>query len=166
MIRNACNDDSDSTADLYIESRKTHVGFAPLVHSEKRIRSWIRDILIPSGNAQVLEENESIVAMMATTTQEDASWIDQLYVKANLTSQGFGSLMLEKALKELTGPTKLHSFQKNTGARRFYEKYGFKAVEFTDGKNNQEKCPDILYVLDNQEHNKASEETAYSRSSS
>ena len=38
-------------------------------------------------------------------------------------------------------------FQANSGARRFYERRGFVAVEFTDGESNEERCPDVLYEL-------------------
>jgi ribosomal protein S18 acetylase RimI-like enzyme len=40
---------------------------------------------------------------------------------------------------------RLYTFQENTGARRFYERHGFKAVKLTDGHDNEENCPDVLY---------------------
>jgi hypothetical protein len=33
------------------------------------------------------------------------------------------------------------------GARRFYERYGFVPIEWSDGSRNEERCPDILYEL-------------------
>ena len=42
---------------------------------------------------------------------------------------------------------KLHCFQANTGARRLYERHGFRAEAFGDGSANEEGLPDILYVL-------------------
>ena len=36
-------------------------------------------------------------------------------------------------------------FQKNEGARRFYERHGFRLVRLTDGDGNMEKEPDALY---------------------
>ena len=36
-------------------------------------------------------------------------------------------------------------FQKNDGARRFYERHGFRLVELTDGGSNMEKEPDARY---------------------
>jgi ribosomal protein S18 acetylase RimI-like enzyme len=41
----------------------------------------------------------------------------------------------------------LYTFQQNTGAPRFYERFGFKAVQFTDRSENEERCPDVLYEL-------------------
>jgi ribosomal protein S18 acetylase RimI-like enzyme len=39
----------------------------------------------------------------------------------------------------------LYTFQPNAGARRFYERHGFAAVEFGDGSDNEERVPDVLY---------------------
>lgn len=36
-------------------------------------------------------------------------------------------------------------FQRNTGARAFYERHGFVAVDFNDGSRNEEKEPDATY---------------------
>ena len=41
---------------------------------------------------------------------------------------------------------RLWTFQRNTNARRFYEKYGFMLVEETDGTRNEEKEPDAMYA--------------------
>ena len=42
--------------------------------------------------------------------------------------------------------SKLHCFQANEGARRFYERHGFRAEAFGDGSGNEEGLPDITYV--------------------
>jgi ribosomal protein S18 acetylase RimI-like enzyme len=48
-------------------------------------------------------------------------------------------------MANLTSPIRLYTFQENDGARRFYERHGFRAIEFGDGSNNEENCPDVLY---------------------
>jgi ribosomal protein S18 acetylase RimI-like enzyme len=40
----------------------------------------------------------------------------------------------------------LWTFQTNTGARRFYERHGFVAVDETDGSANEERAPDVRYA--------------------
>jgi ribosomal protein S18 acetylase RimI-like enzyme len=37
-------------------------------------------------------------------------------------------------------------FQRNAGARRFYERHGFRLVKLTDGSANMEREPDALYA--------------------
>jgi GNAT superfamily N-acetyltransferase len=44
------------------------------------------------------------------------------------------------------GGLRLWTFQKNEGARRFYERHGFDVVEMTDGAGNEEHEPDVLYA--------------------
>jgi len=92
--------------------------------------------------------------MMATSENETGSWINQLYVEAENVGKGYGSQLLERALSELKKPIRLYTFQENRGARRFYERNGFRAVQFSGGSENEEKCPDVLYELDDNEPDK------------
>jgi ribosomal protein S18 acetylase RimI-like enzyme len=59
----------------------------------------------------------------------------------------YNPLLLRHALSSLQPPVRLYTFQQNTGAPRFYERFGFKAVQFTDRSENEERCPDVLYEL-------------------
>ena len=45
----------------------------------------------------------------------------------------------------LAHPIRLYTFQQNSGSRRFYERHGFGLLRLTDGKDNEERCPDALY---------------------
>jgi hypothetical protein len=58
--------------------------------------------------------------------------------------------LLDKAFALSNGRLQLFTFQRNTGARSFYEVKGFRAVEFNDGSCNEEREPDIRYVWDRQ----------------
>jgi len=51
------------------------------------------------------------------------------------------------ALSSLRRPIRLYAFQQNAGARRFYERFGFLPIEWSDGSRNEEGCPDVLYEL-------------------
>lgn len=73
------------------------------------------------------------------------SWIDHLYLAPDAVGQGVGTCMLEMAKASLALPIRLYTFQENSAARRFYERNGFRAVSFSDGSNNEERCPDVLY---------------------
>jgi len=55
--------------------------------------------------------------------------------------------MLTAVLENLPGPVRLWTFQQNTGSRRFYERHGFEPVRTTDGRDNEERCLDVLYEL-------------------
>ena len=107
MIRKAKPVDADTLAEIYIGSRNKHVELAPLAYTEDEIRSWIRDILIPGGTAELLEQDRSVVAMMATSEDNSGSWIDHLYVRADLTRNGCESILLAHAMRTLKRPTVL-----------------------------------------------------------
>lgn len=64
-----------------------------------------------------------------------------------MVGQKIGSALLAHAIQTLAKPIRLYTFQQNTGARRFYERHGFHAIQFTEGEGNEEKCPDVLYEL-------------------
>jgi GNAT superfamily N-acetyltransferase len=104
----------------------------------------MHDILIPSTQVWIVEKNSVIIGMMAIAEKQKINWIEQLYVLPKTTEQGVGSLLIAKA-KSLNLPIRLRTFQENLGARRFYERHGFKIIEFADGSENEEHCPDMLY---------------------
>jgi GNAT superfamily N-acetyltransferase len=66
-------------------------------------------------------------------------------VDLGFVGRGIGGLLLAHVMRTLPAPVRLYTFQANHGARRFYERYGFVAIAFTDGQANEERCPDVLY---------------------
>jgi GNAT superfamily N-acetyltransferase len=74
-----------------------------------------------------------------------SDWIDQLYVLPEVQGRGVGSELL-KVAKRAFDCLQLWTFQRNLGARRFYEARGFELVEETDGARNEEKEPDARYL--------------------
>jgi GNAT superfamily N-acetyltransferase len=74
-----------------------------------------------------------------------SDWVDQLYVLPEVHGCGVGSELLQVA-KRAFNCLQLWTFQRNLGARRFYEARGFALVEETDGARNEEKEPDARYL--------------------
>jgi GNAT superfamily N-acetyltransferase len=79
----------------------------------------------------------------------DGEWVGQLYVAPGRTGEGIGQRLLDTILAEAAAASipvlKLWTFQRNSGARRFYERNGFVAVELTEGDGNEEGEPDVRY---------------------
>jgi len=145
LLRKATLADATAIANVYLVSRKIFVAFAPLAHSDVSIYRWIREILIPANQVVVAEEEGIIVGMMALSRKEGIGWIDQLYLSLEAIGRKIGAKLVNKAKLILGSPIRLHTFQENIEARRFYEKNGFKILEFSDGSKNEEHCPDVLY---------------------
>ncbi|TRC96337.1 GNAT family N-acetyltransferase [Mesorhizobium sp. WSM4303] len=113
----------------------------PVVHTPAEDLAFIRDIVLPRQQVTVAEAGCNIVGFIAVS----GDWVEQLYLDPAWTGQGIGSRLLTQATAALP-VVKLHCFQSNTGARRFYERHGFRAEAFGDGTTNEEGLPDIFYV--------------------
>ena len=147
MLRTSTSQDTNSVAVVLIQSRSLFLPYAPVAHSESDTRNWIGTSLIPGGGVVVWEVEDQVVAFIAMSEDDSKSWIDQLYVLPSWTGKGIGHKLLQHAHRVLPKPIHLYTFEQNLNARRFYENHGYKAIKFSDGKNNEENCPDILYVL-------------------
>jgi GNAT superfamily N-acetyltransferase len=146
-LRPAAPQDARAVARVLIESRLAFLPFAPSKHPPHEVQAWTAEYLIPSGRVTVAEHEGKVVAVLATSERDHRGWIDQLYVLPGYERRGFGTQLLEHAHAHLPRPIHLHTFQANVGARRFYERFGYKAIEFTDGMLNEERSPDVLYEL-------------------
>jgi GNAT superfamily N-acetyltransferase len=149
VIRPAQPADAAAVAGLYLASRAAFLSFAPSVHSDDEVRRWMAGVLLPAGGVRVVDEAGTLRAMSAHAMDNGIGWIEQLYVEPGQTGRGLGARLVQQALSELQAQgaavVRLWCFQANTGARRFYERHGFAAVAFTDGRDNEEGCPDVLY---------------------
>lgn len=147
-LRAARAADADAVTAVLRVSRQVLMPFAPSAHTDEENTQWVAQDLIPGGGVTVAEHAGQVVGVLATSSEAEAHWIDQLYVHPSQTAVGVGSALLRHALKHLVKPAlpvRLHTFQANHHARAFYEKQGFRAVAFSDGQGNEEKCPDVLY---------------------
>ncbi len=73
-------------------------------------------------------------------------WIHHLYLDPAWMGRGLGDQFMALARQRQPDGLQLWAFQSNVAARRFYERHGFAAVEFTDGQGNEERWPDVRYV--------------------
>lgn len=144
-LRKATNQDVETIVRIISASRLEYLPFAKSPHSLDGDRRWVAGKLIPTGGVVIARSGEKGVGVLATSVSEDFGWIDQLYIAPGYVGRGIGTALLSHALGFLPRPIHLWTFQGNDRAIGFYEHHGFKAIKYTDGENNEEKCPDILY---------------------
>ena len=144
-LRPATAADAPRVASLLIDTRAAFMPYAPSAHTDAEVRACVASQLVPSGGVTVAEADGRVVAAMAVATAGTVSWITQMAVDPARVGRGIGARLLAHALRSLAPPVRLYTFQANAGARRFYERHGFAAIEFTDGHANEERCPDVLY---------------------
>lgn len=140
VLRPALASDADDIARVMRASLDS-LSWMPLLHTPEEDRAFVRGHLLPNQNVTVAEVGGRIVGFIAV----DGEWIEQLYLDPPWTGRGIGSRLLAVATAGMP-VSKLHCFQANEGARRFYERHGFRAEAFGDGSGNEEGLPDITYV--------------------
>jgi GNAT superfamily N-acetyltransferase len=105
------------------------------------------DIVFAECEVWGAEDGNGLVGVIAF--RQD--WIEQLYILPVAQAKGVGTMLLDIA-KSAQRKLLLWTFQKNVGARRFYERHGFVSIEETDGSGNEEREPDVLYRWDAERH--------------
>ncbi len=140
-IRRALLAEADSLADLWLRSRKASASsIPPTVHSDKDVRQWFNEVVVPSQEVWVADLHGDLMALMVL----DGQWIDQIYVDPKVTGTGIGGTLVTHAKGLRPAGLKLWTFQGNLGARRFYEAHGFVATISTQ-RDNEERAPDVCY---------------------
>ena len=113
------------------------------LHTPDEDQAFFREHVFTSCKVWGATEGRNLVGIIAVRE----GWVDQLYVLPGHQRRGVGAALLGKA-KDGAPSLSLWTFQRNTGARRFYEAHGFRAVRETDGSGNEEREPDVLYRWD------------------
>ena len=108
-------------------------------HTAAEDRAWIRGVFARQS-VWLACDGDAVVGVASC----DGEWLTQLYLLPAYTGRGIGKGLLDRMLAE-TPALKLYTFARNAGARRFYERNGFVAVEFGDGSGNEEGEPDVRY---------------------
>jgi GNAT superfamily N-acetyltransferase len=140
LVRPARADEADVVAAVFVPSFRG-LAFLPLVHTDDQIRTWIRNEMFPGHEVWIAELTQSVVGFAALA----GDFLGHLYVHPREQGRGVGTALLNVVKRERPEGFRLWVFQRNEGARRFYERHGCRLVELTDGARNEEKEPDALY---------------------
>ena len=141
-IRPAVVADAAGCARVYIRSKAFAMAEVPEPHSEAEIATWIAEQAIPGMQVWVADLDGVIVGQVMLAP----GWLHHLYIDPSWMGRGLGDQFMALARQREPDGLQLWVFQSNTAARRFYERHGFVAVEFTDGQGNEERWPDVRYV--------------------
>jgi len=152
-LRPARTEDAPQLVALYLASRARFLPYAPLAHPPHEVARWMSGVLLPAGGVLVAPEapaaGAALLGFVAPALDNGTGWIEQLYLAPGHTGRGLGAALLHAALAQLRqrgcDSVQLWCFAANHGARRFYERHGFVAQETTDGRFNEEGCPDVRY---------------------
>jgi GNAT superfamily N-acetyltransferase len=139
--RRARPEEARAIADVWLRSRYASIpAIPPPVHSDDEVREHFASVVLPRRELWVIEIDGCLVAFLVL----DNGWLAQLYVDPEWTGRGLGSRLVNLAKALHPNGLDLWTFQSNVGARHFYERHGFAALETTDGAN-EERAPDVHY---------------------
>ena len=142
VIRRATAPDAAATADVYLRSFTVALPTVVRPRSDEEVRTYIRDVVVPSRETWVAVAEEQIVGLMVLADD----LLSQLYLAPDWRGRGLGDRFVALAKERSPRGLSLWTFQVNKPAHRFYERHGFVETERTDGSGNEEREPDVRYV--------------------
>jgi ribosomal protein S18 acetylase RimI-like enzyme len=140
MLRRLELADMDSAARVLRTSFDHALPWLAGLHTPKEDQWFFRERLFTTCEIWGAFDSDAMIGIVAFRD----GWIDQLYMLPNSHRRGVGTKLLQIPQNSFD-QLQLWTFQRNVGARRFYEARGFTLVQETDGARNEEKEPDALY---------------------
>ncbi len=123
--------------------QETHAYFAPVVASQCVIVAVCHSAPDEITGFAAINDHED---EDPSDEHDKKIHLDHLYMKPECFGEDVGTTLLN-AVKTLRHQGfALWCFQANTDAQRFYERHGLTLAKTTDGRDNEEKLPDMLYV--------------------
>jgi GNAT superfamily N-acetyltransferase len=147
-ILEATRDDAREIAEIHLAARREAMPYLHRAHTDDETRDWFASSAGDRQAAWWTAWHDGHVAGYMLLSGED---LDHLYVLPASQGHGIGTALLNKAKTLSPDRLSLSTAQRNTKARTFYEAFGFVAVGFTDG-DNEEHEPDVQYVWERSLH--------------
>jgi GNAT superfamily N-acetyltransferase len=138
-IRRAEPTDGDAVAAVFVAARQAMDYLPPL--DVEGASAFIRTRVVAELETWVALEERAIVGFATL----DAGDLDHLYVAPEAQGHGVGAALLDHVKALRADGFELWVFQRNAGARRFYERQGCVLLRLTDGAANMEREPDARY---------------------
>ena len=137
--RGGRNGDLEAIGRVFIATRD-EMTYLPRIPDEDRPRIG-RLITREQDELWVAEEAGRVVGFADLRDE----WLAHIAIEPEWQGRGLGTRLFEIAKRERPEGFRWWVFQKNDGARRFYERHGGRLVKVTDGADNMEREPDALY---------------------
>ena len=138
MIRRATPEDATAIGQVFVRARDG-MTYLPRIPDEDRpkLGGWI----VERHEVWVAEQDGIVTGFIGL----EPGYLSHIYVDPSAQNRGIGTALLAHAKALLPDGMQLWVFQRNEGARRLYEREGFRLVELTDGQGNMEQEPDARY---------------------
>jgi GNAT superfamily N-acetyltransferase len=139
-LRRGEPEDAPSIARI-MRSTYDRMEYIPRLHTPEEDLAYIGG-LFGEREIWVAENDAGVVGFAILATAE----LTQMHVAPGEQNAGIGSALLARVKERRPAGFSLWTFQKNVGARRFYERHGLDVVLLTEGEGNEEQEPDVQYA--------------------
>lgn len=137
LVRRGWTGDAERSTAIFWAAR-SEMEYLPALYTYEQTAWWVEHVMCPESELWIAERNGAPVGFAALR----GDWLDHLYVEPSAQGRGVGEALLAKA-KRRRSELHLRVFERNTGARAFYERSGFALVGASDGADNEERLPDL-----------------------
>ena len=142
QIRRYEDTDLEEVVALWLEVKRVAYPYLPLEqkYTYEENLAFFRDRIAKECEIWLAVADETIAGFLALK----GCYMDRLYVAVGRQRTGIGERLLAKARQRSPQTLSLHTHQKNTQARAFYEKHGFWIVKLGISPPPESE-PDIEY---------------------
>jgi ribosomal protein S18 acetylase RimI-like enzyme len=141
-VRPATTGGAAAVTAVHLASRAAAMPWLPVVHTPAETRWWVEHVVLGRFRSWVAVDDDVVVGFVSV----DDGRLEQLYLRPDRQRQGIGTLLFRQAQQAEPGGLTLAVFSRNTPARAFYERLGCRLVGEGDGRDNEEREPDVTYV--------------------
>ena len=140
-LRRATPADADAVTRVFLASRAAALPWLPDLHTAEETRQFIEHVVIGEHRTWVATEGDDVLGFAAVSDGH----LEHLYLHPARRRQGIGTLLFRRAQEENPAGFTFFVFTHNSAARAFYERMGCRVVAEGDGRDNEEREPDLTY---------------------
>jgi ribosomal protein S18 acetylase RimI-like enzyme len=142
-LRRMARSELDEVIDVWYRSLLGSLSYMrpEQLRSEEAHKGFFRDVVATTRDVWVAERGGRVAGVLALEGNE----IDRLYVAPEAQGQRIGTALMAHAKSLHANGLTLVTHQRNTGARRFYERHGFRARELGTSPPPENE-PDVRYA--------------------
>ncbi len=148
-IRAGVAADAPALARIHHAARAAALPGLREAHDEVGVAHWLATTMMARHTVRVATAGGVPVGYVGFGSDAvHGPMVLHLYLDPAWHRRGIGSHLLAEASAALGPRLSLFCIARNTGARAFYERHGFRAAAASDGAGTEEGEPDVLYVRD------------------
>ncbi|WP_211187321.1 GNAT family N-acetyltransferase [Neoroseomonas marina] len=141
--------DAPALARIFLAARAAALPGLREVHSAEEVAAWLASALMARQRVRMATVAGVPVGYVGFGLDAARGpMVFHLYIAPGWWRRGIGTRLLTEAEAALGPRLSLFCIKRNTAARAFYERHGFRVAATSDGAGTEEGEPDILFARD------------------